>query len=637
MASALQHRGPDDHGLWVDPEQGIALSHARLAIIDLSAQGHQPMVSRSGRYVVVFNGEIYNFPEIRARLLAQGCSFRSHSDTEVLLEAIAAWGVEAAVRECVGMFAFAVWDRVEHSIVLGRDRMGEKPLYYGWIGSSFVFASELKALRAHPEWRGALDSGALTLYLRHSYVPGPYTIYEGIFKLRPGCIIRVARFVPGALPEPTPYWSLEDVTRGANDLLRTDEEAVDELERLLHTAVRQQMVADVPLGAFLSGGIDSSAVVALMQAQTPRRVRTFTIGFGRGSHNEAPAARRIATHLGTDHTELYIRPEDALAMIPELCRIYDEPFADSSQIPTVLVSQLARRSVTVSLSGDGGDELFAGYPTYQRGPHVNRRIGSVPPTVRRQLGRALLSRPVVAGLGLLTQRKGGVPVERALRLGEILEQRSPLAVHRALHSHWLRPNTVVRGGVEPTSWFTADREPWPGRSFAEGMLLTDAVTYLPDDLLVKVDRAAMSVSLETRVPLLDHRVVEFAMRLPWHMKVRGGVTKWILRQVLYRHVPRELVDGPKQGFAVPMAEWLRGPLRDWAGELLDRRRIEEQGFFHSKPIEVKWSEHQKGLCDWSYPLWSILMFQAWLEAQGEATAALQERPAESTVSEARFV
>jgi asparagine synthase (glutamine-hydrolysing) len=629
MVNTLHHRGPDDQGVWSDAEAGIALSHARLSILDLSALGHQPMVSRSGRFVIVFNGEIYNFQGIRARLVARGHTFRSESDTEVLLEAIAEWGVEAAVLELVGMFAFAVWDREERMLVLGRDRMGEKPLYYGWTGSSFVFASELKALRVHPAWRGTIDRQALTLYLRHSYVPAPYTIYEGICKLRPGCLLRIARFVPGSTPDPEPYWDLEKAIEAEEQPgFGTDAEAVDELERLVRHAVGQQMVADVPLGAFLSGGIDSATVVALMQAQSSRPVKTFTIGFDRSSHDEAPAARRIARHLGTEHTELYVSPEDGLALVPELSRIYDEPFADSSQIPTLLVSQLARRSVTVSLSGDGGDELFAGYGTYHRGPEIERRVARIPTSVRRGLGRLLLSPSVSAALAWLGRRDGGRVADRAARLGEILESRSPLAIHRALHSHWPAPASVVRHGTEPVSWFTSGRVPWPGRTFAERMLLTDASTYLPDDLLVKVDRAAMAVSLETRVPLLDHRVVEFAMRLPWHLKVREGVGKWILRQVLYRHVPRELVEGPKKGFAVPMAEWLRGPLREWAGDLLDRHRIERQGLFRHRPIADKWAAHQAGACDWSHPLWNILMFQAWHEAQaGNGFSASTERNA----------
>lgn len=616
MVDELRHRGPDDQGVWAAVHHRVALGHARLSILDLSAGGRQPMLSRCERYVAVFNGEIYNFRRIRARLEATGRAFRGESDTEVLVESVAAWGVEEAVAQAVGMFAFAIWDRQERALVLGRDRLGEKPLYYGWIGDDFAFASELKALRSHPAWRGTVDRGALTLFLRHSYVPGPRTIYEGILKLQPGCLLRIVDFVPGRLPEPESYWSIDAVSRGPADPLPSgDEGAVEELERLLRQAVRDQMVADVPLGAFLSGGVDSATVVALMQAESDRPVRTFTIGVQDPAHDEAAAARAIAAHLGTEHTEQYVRPEDALAVIPRLSSIYDEPFADSSQIPTLLVSELARRSVTVSLSGDGGDELFGGYERYVYAPGVVRRLGLVPGPLRRQVGRALLASPVLGGIGRLRQGDGGLLVERTERLGEVLGHHSPLAVHRALHSSWARPEMVVRGGEEYPTPLTTPGLPWSGRGFAERMLIADALTYLPDDLLVKADRAAMAVSLETRVPMLDHRVVEFAFRLPWQMKVRGGTRKWILRQVLHRHVPRHLVDGPKKGFSVPIGAWLRGPLREWADRLLDTDRIDAEGYFHPEPIAHRWAEHRKGTCDWSYPLWAVLMFQAWNEVQ----------------------
>jgi asparagine synthase (glutamine-hydrolysing) len=623
MAHTLHHRGPDDRGVWADAAHGLALAHTRLSILDVSTCGHQPMASHDGRYVLVFNGEIYNFPVIRSRLEAAGHVFRSHSDTEVLIEAIAEWGVREAVAQIVGMFAFAVWDREAQTLVLARDRLGEKPLYYGWLGSTFVFASELKALRAHPEWRGSVDRAALTLFLRHGYVPGPYTIYAGVSKLQPGSLLRVTRLATDPPPQPERYWSLEDtVDTNGVPAIGSDREAVDTLEGLLRDAVRGQMVADVPLGAFLSGGIDSSTVVALMQAESASPIRTFTIGVRDPERDEATAARAIAHHLGTEHTELYVQSDDALGMIPRLSTIYDEPFADSSQIPTLLVSELARRSVTVSLSGDGGDELFGGYATYVRGPYLHRRIRWVPTPLRRQLGRALLSPPVLGGIRSTGRANAGLLADRASRLGEILQQRSELAIHRALYSHWLQPESIVRGGVEPPTMFTSPQLPWPDMSFAERMLLVDASTYLPDDLLVKVDRAAMAVSLETRVPMLDHRVVEFAMRLPWDLKIRDGVHKWILRQVLYRHVPRSLVDSPKRGFSVPIGDWLRGPLKEWASRLLDPDRIVSEGFFRPEPIAVRWAEHQKGTCDWSYSLWTILMFQLWYESQaGTAPAA----------------
>jgi asparagine synthase (glutamine-hydrolysing) len=625
MADTVRHRGPDDEGVWCDAVAGIALAHRRLSILDVTSGGHQPMVSGDGRFVIVFNGEIYNFQSLRARLAAVGHAFRSGSDTEVLLAAIVEWGVEAAVREAVGMFAFAVWDREMRVLVLARDRMGEKPLYYGRAGGSFVFASELKALRAHPEWDGSIDREALTLYLRHGYVPGPRSIYRGVHKLPPGTLLRLSGFDPGSLPEPEPYWTLTSSGAQLEPARHgSDRAAVDALERVLGDAVRDQMVADVPLGAFLSGGVDSATVVALMQASSDRPVRTFTIGVESPDHDEAPAARAIAEHLGTDHTEQYVRPDDALAVIPWLSTIYDEPFADSSQIPTLLVSELARRSVTVSLSGDGGDELFAGYARYESAPRLVGRLGRVPAPLRNLAGRAIQSRPVLRGLSTLALFDGGRSGERAQRLGEILEARSPLAVHRALHSSWPRPQDVVRGGSEPPTPLTVDGLAWAAEGFGHRMLIADALTYLPDDLLVKVDRAAMSVSLETRVPLLDHRVVEFALRLPWEMKVRDGVRKWILREVLHRHVPRRLVDGPKRGFAIPIGEWLRGPLRLWADDLLDRDRIEADGFFRYAPIAVKWHQHRRGACDWSYPLWAVLMFQTWYDRQRERP---QERPA----------
>ena len=617
MGDTMHHRGPDDQGVWCAAHAGVALAHRRLSILDVSSCGHQPMLSRDERHVVIFNGEIFNFRELRSRLKTLGHLFRSDSDTEVLIESIAEWGVKRALQDVVGMFAFAVWDREKQVLVLARDRMGEKPLYYGWVGSSFVFASELKALRAHPAWKGEIDREALTLYLRHGYVPGPRTIYQGIHKLQPGCLLRMIDSAPGALPSPERYWSLEEAAAHPPQSFRSDDEAVDALERLLGEAVRQQMVADVPLGAFLSGGVDSATVVALMQAVSDRPVRTFTIGVATPERDEAPAARAIAEHLGTDHTEQYVRPEDALALIPSLSMIYDEPFADSSQIPTLLVSQLARQSVTVSLSGDGGDELFAGYGRYVSAPRLVGRLGRIPSSIRRQAGRGLLSGPVLRGLDALAHYDGGLSGERARRLGEILEHHSPLTVHRALHSSWPQPHRVVRGGAEPPTPLTASELPWSSEGFGEHMLVADSLTYLPDDLLVKVDRAAMAVSLETRVPLLDHRVVEFAMQLPWEMKVRGGVHKWILREVLHRHVPQHLVDGPKSGFAIPIGDWLRGPLRAWADQLLDRERIVEQGFFHYEPIALKWREHLRGNYDWSYPLWAILMFQAWYDAQAE--------------------
>jgi asparagine synthase (glutamine-hydrolysing) len=616
MASTLRHRGPDDSGTWLDAEAGVAIAHRRLSILDVTSCGHQPMTSACGRHVLVFNGEIYNFRDLRARLSARGQSFRSNSDTEVLLEMIASCGVAAALEELVGMFAFAVWDRKAQTLVLARDRMGEKPLYYGWLGSDLVFASELKALRAHPAWEGNIDREAISLYLRYSYVPGPRTIYRGILKLQPGRLLCITDLVPGVLPAPKAYWRLEDVaqTRSPGPP-PSDHEAVDALERLLGEVVQQQMVADVPLGAFLSGGVDSATVVAMMQAVSERPVRTFTIGVRDPERDEAPAARAIAEHLKTDHTEQYIHPDDALAVIPQLSTIYDEPFADSSQIPTLLVSRLARQSVTVSLSGDGGDELFAGYERYVNAPRLVGRLGWMPGPLRYLTGHLLLSRPILGAVDALSGFQSGIAGERLRRLGEVLVHHSPLTLHRALHSSWPQPDTIVHGGREPATAFTTSTLPWTGSGFGRHMLIADALTYLPDDLLVKVDRAAMAVSLETRVPLLNHRLVEFAMQLPWHFKVRNGVRKWILRQVLYRHVPQRLFEGPKRGFSIPIGTWLRGPLRRWADSLLDPERLRQEGFFDPHLISMRWRQHLSGAADWSYPIWTILMFQQWYESQ----------------------
>lgn len=621
LADVLHHRGPDASGAWEDADAGIWLGHRRLAIIDISESGAQPMASASGKLVITFNGEIYNYRELRSRLSGLGHEFHSESDTEVLLAAITEWGIEEAVRRSVGMFAFGLWDREKHTLTLVRDRMGEKPLYYGRVGDSFCFASELKAMRAHPGWNGAIDRDALTLFLRHGYVPGPFTIYSGIHKLPPGHTLTVSTGAIDNLPEPVPYWSLAESSGLTKKAFTTDEEAIDALEKHLGDAVEQQMVSDVPLGAFLSGGIDSSTVVSLMQARSDRPVRTFTIGVQDPEHDEADAARRIADHLGTDHTEQYVRPEDALAIVPRLASIYDEPFADSSQIPTILVSELARRHVTVSLSGDGGDELFAGYVRYASAPQAVSRLGRIPGPLRRTAGRVMLNPAARRTAEFLTSRGSGLVAERAARIGEILSARSPLVFNRALHSAWPTPSEVVIGGRDPDTLLTTLEHPWREEGFGDRMLYADAMTYLPDDLLVKVDRAAMSVSLETRVPILDHRIVEFAMRLPFDMKVRDGVGKWILRQVLYRHVPQALVDGPKKGFSIPIGAWLRGPLRSWADELLDEDRIDAEGFFRPALISARWNAHKRGLHDWSYALWPVLMFQAWLEKERTVESA----------------
>lgn len=621
MTATLRHRGPDAGAVWVDAHAGIVLGHRRLAIIDLSPNGSQPMSSTSGRWVIAFNGEIYNFPALRDDLLTRGHRFRGHSDTEVLLAAIEQWGLTESLKRAVGMFALALWDREDHVLYLARDRMGEKPLYYGWVDGAFLFGSELKALRAYDGWEPTIDRDALALFLRHNYVPGPYTIYQGIRKLPPGTSLAIP--ASGDTAEPRPYWSLGDVIRTAR-ARRFDggePEAIEQLDRLLRQSIRGQMVADVPLGAFLSGGIDSSTVVALMQAQSERAIQTFTIGFHEQAYDEAVYAKAIAHHLGTDHTELYVAPADAIAVIPRLPTLYDEPFADSSQIPTFLVAQLARRSVTVSLSGDGGDELFGGYNRYFLARAIWQRMGRLPRPLRKTVARGITAcapttwdrmfGAIRAALpGALRPRHFG---DGLYKLAVILHADGPDEIYHRLVSHWEQPDRVVRGAVEPLTSLT-NTAAWPELGdYTERMMYLDAITYLPDDILVKVDRACMAVSLEARVPLLDHRVIEFAWSLPLAFKVRNGDGKRLLRRVLNRYVPNELVDRPKMGFGVPIDHWLRGPLRDWAESLLDERRLRLEGFFDPGPIREKWLEHLSGANDWQYLLWDVLMFQAWRE------------------------
>jgi asparagine synthase (glutamine-hydrolysing) len=621
MLPALTHRGPDDAGVWVDETLGLALGHRRLSIVDLSPAGHQPMYSASGRYVMAFNGEIYNHESIRADLEAAGArpAWRGHSDTETLLAAIEHWGVEATLRLAVGMFAIALWDRERRRLTLARDRAGEKPLYYGLQGETLLFASELKPLRRHPAFRGEVDRGALALYLRHNYVPDPLSIYVGISKLDPGTWVEFAE--RGRETARAAYWNaVEVVDRGrARPFAGSDGEAVAALEQVLGQAVGAQMVADVPLGAFLSGGIDSTTIVALMQERASRPVRTFTIGFTDPAFDESPSARAVAAHLGTDHTELKVTPEDAMGVIPRLPEIYDEPFADSSQIPTFLVSQLARRHVTVSLSGDAGDELFGGYNRYFWAQRVWSNLQRVPRPLRRLGSNLITARSAEAwdgSFGLLnrvlparlrTTRSGN----KLHRLAGLLGAESPAAIYRSLVSHWENPRELLQSGSEPPSRLEALMAADDPGTFPERMMLWDLLTYLPGDILAKVDRAAMAVSLETRVPMLDHRVIEFAWTLPQHLRIRDGQGKWLLRQVLYKRVPREIMDRPKMGFGVPINAWLRGPLRDWAADLLDERRMREDGFLDPAPVHAKWREHLAGERDWAYWLWDVLMFQAW--------------------------
>lgn len=718
MADAVVTRGPDDAGYWVD-EAGVALGHRRLSVLDLSETGAQPMLSTCGRYVIVFNGEIYNHLELRreldrrnldglmskssrslqsetlmgevseidkheiepdrcrqpknavedesgddaakaevmndanvsvahagvhdqavqsigkdvlwipgesAALATMPFSWRGHSDTETLLAGFAVWGVRATVERCIGMFAFAVWDRAERTLTLGRDRLGEKPLYYGWQGSGeeacFLFGSDLRAIKVHPIFSGIINRDALALYMRHNAVAAPHSIYRGISKLNPGCLLSVS--LRQREPKIEKYWSLPQVAENgvATPFAGSEAEAVDALEALLKDAVRQQMVADVPLGAFLSGGIDSSTVVALMQAQSQRPIKTFSIGFNEDGYNEAVHAKAVAHHLGTDHTELYVTPRDALDVIPKLPTLYSEPFSDCSQIPTFLAAKLARRQVVVSLSGDAGDELFCGYTRYpltidlwrkmRRLPRPLRKVGAagirmVPPRGWNALLTAV--RPVLPAM--LRQHQVGAKLHKG---AEILDSESVDELNLRMLTHW-EPGDVVLGAEEPLTHLRGKPLALTGLDAMQRMMALDMITYLPDDILVKVDRAAMGVSLETRVPFLDHRVVEFAWRLPQSMKFSAGNGKRILRQVLYRHVPKTMVERPKMGFDVPIDAWLRGPLKDWAEDLLSESRLRRQGYFNPAPIRKKWIEHLSGQHNWKQHLWGILMFQVWLDMQ----------------------
>ena len=621
MGNAMIHRGPDDHGEWIDRGAGIALAHRRLSIVDLSPEGHQPMRSASGRYEIVFNGEVFNFQELRADLPGQ--RWRGHSDTEVMLAAFEHWGVEASVKRFVGMFAFALWDSRDRALYLCRDRLGIKPLYYVWCNRNFIFGSELKSLCAHPDCDPVIDRNSVALLMRHNYIPHPYSIYVDVKKLPPGTILKVTGTQTPS--EPQAYWTARAAAeQGQRNPFPDDPAAaIEKLDFLLREAVRLRMLADVPVGAFLSGGVDSSTVVALMQSMSARPVRTFSIGFREDKFNEAHHARAVAEHLGTSHTELYVSPEEALSIVPELPRYYDEPFADSSQIPTYLVSQLARKSVTVSLSGDGGDELFAGYPRYKLTLNIWSAINRVPLRPRRVASRALrmLSPAMWETIyrftsPLLPRRfRTKRPGEQILRLADLLSVGSQEGLYRSVLSHWQDPGQLVLGSDEYPTVLTNRGRQANLRDPVHRMMFVDQVSYLPDDILTKVDRASMACSLEARVPILDHRVVEFAWSLPLSLCIREGKEKWLLRQVLDKYVPSRLIERPKMGFAVPLGEWMRGPLRGWCEELLSPSRLRDDGIFDVDMVTRAWREHITGKRNWHYHLWNVLMFQSWLEFQ----------------------
>lgn len=619
MTHSLAHRGPDDHGLWFDPKAGVGLGHRRLAILDLSAQGHQPMCSKSGRYYLTYNGEVYNHRALRRELEACGVAFTGHSDTEVLLAALETWGVEQAVKRCNGMFAFALWDRQERALHLVRDRLGIKPLYYGRAGDALVFASELKAFKHHPDFRAEIDRDVLALLLRYNAIPAPHCIYKGIAKQRPGTIVKFRSADASREPVTTTYWSLKDLVHDAvaNPFAGPEEEAIEELHYHLRNAVKLHMTADVPVGVFLSGGVDSSALTALMQEHSSVPVRTFTIGFKEQRWNEAPYARQVADHLGTEHTELYVTPRDALRVIPRLPEMYDEPFADSSQIPTFLVSEIARRNVTVSLAGDGADELFGGYEHHrfllryhQTGWLVALfdQIAKSFPNYRRTVNQAL------HGLAEVPWRGRGTFAQKIAALARLLDSEKRANPFLEHVSFWKEPAGLVVDGSEPPTVIT-DPAQWAClKHVTAQMMFLDQMLYLPDVLLTKVDRASMHVGLETRVPYLDPRLVAFAWGLPlaWNIDHKRG--KKLLRRLLYRYVPPALIDRPKMGFTMPLGDWLRNDLREWAEALLDARRLQQEGFFRPEPIRQRWEEHVSGRFPWHHNyLWSVLMFQAWLE------------------------
>ncbi|HEY4372659.1 MAG TPA: asparagine synthase (glutamine-hydrolyzing) [Burkholderiales bacterium] len=616
MSCVIAHRGPDADGVWSDPACGIALAHRRLSIIDLTAAGAQPMASHSGRFTVTFNGEIYNYEQLRAQLPPM--QWRGHSDTEVLLQAFEVWGIEASLKRAVGMFSLAVWDAKERELILARDRLGEKPLYYGVAGGALLFASELKAITAIPGWSGEIDRTALDAFMRHAAVPAPHSIYRNVKKLPAACCLRIPLAqAPRALElEPTPYWSLEQVA-SQSPLQLDDATAIDELEALLKQAIAGQMVADVPVGAFLSGGIDSSTIVALMQAQATRPVKSFSIGFNEPGYNEAEHAKAVAGHLGTDHTELYVTPEEARAVIPMLPAMFDEPFGDSSQIPTYLVSKLARSQVTVSLSGDGGDELFGGYNRYFWAQKYWRRMRSLPGFARSLAAAGMHALPPDAWnhLWKILPRRAQLaqPGDKLYKLADLMRAQDGREAYSWLTAQHRERESLVLGVEAPP--LAGGHALWnvPGRNLADNMMLADARGYLADDILVKVDRATMAVGLEGRAPFLDHRVAEFAFRLPVAQKIHNGMGKWALRQVLYRYVPAALIERPKMGFGVPIDSWLRGPLKNWAAGLLDPSRLRAEGYLHVDAVRRAWDEHQSGRRNLQHFLWNVLMFEAWLE------------------------
>ena len=619
MTDVLAHRGPNSRGTWYDEQRGVGLGHRRLAIRDLSSSGAQPMTSNCGRYIIVYNGEVYSHEEIALDLASRNRKLRGHSDTEVILEACAEWGVDRVVPRLIGMFAFALYDKETGELVLVRDRLGKKPIYWAAIDGYLMFGSELKALRQVPSWTPRLDRNALAVFMRHNYIPGPHTIYQGVCKLEPGTMLKVGR--EGAL-RVVRFWDLVTIAeRSVNALIDIgDDEAIEHLDKLVSDAVQRRLVADVPIGTLLSGGINSSVITAIMAECAGRKIHSFSIGFDETGFDEAPFARAVARHIGTDHAELYAQESDAISLVEHLPHWYDEPFADSSQLPTALVCQLARKKVTVVLSGDGGDELFAGYPHCQYALDIWGKMSRIPKPVRRIAAKSLMltSPKFLDFVGVFLPeryRKTGLG-SKLRRLAFVVEENNPEAIYRGVLSQWDESDEIVVGGQEYKGILWENhRLKMP--NFLDRMMLIDLVTYLPDDILAKVDRASMLVGLEVRAPLLDHRLVEYAWSLPQRFKLRDGVSKWALRQLLLRRVPRQLIDRPKMGFGLPLGTWLRGPLRDWAESLLNEQRLTRDGIFRAAPIRERWQAHLRGGADWSSSLWGVLMAQAWLEANPE--------------------
>lgn len=614
MSNAIRHRGPDGNGFWVDSAQGVGFSHTRLSIIDLTSSGSQPMTSATGRFILSYNGEIYNFPELKQDLIKLGIKFKGTSDTEVLLASIEMWGLQVAISRCIGMFAFALWDRSKNKLSLVRDRLGVKPLYWGLFNSLFIFGSELHALKSCAGWDQEIDRNSLSAYSRWNYIPSPHSIFKGVYKLEPGSILTIA---PNSQPVIKKYWNLRSIINSQDIVDINDSEAINQFESILSESVRSRLISDVPLGAFLSGGIDSSLITTLMQKESINPIQTFTIGFHDNRYNEANNAKLISGHLSTNHTELYVGPEEALEIIPSLSDIYDEPFADSSQLPTSIVSSLTRKYVTVALSGDGGDELFAGYTRYYWANLINNKFYKIPLSIRKMLARSieLPSNKFWESLFQFVPSTKNMPRvgERIGKFANFLREPNANALYRNQHSHWLNPENMILNSTEPRGIPFDDDLTSEIPNFITRMQFIDSVTYLPDDILTKLDRASMAVGLEARVPMLDHRVVEYSWKIPQRMKFRDGISKWLPRQVLYKYLPKSYVDHPKKGFSIPLSDWLRGPLKDWANSYLSIDHLKQDGYWNYQEVNSSWENFLKGDSINQESIWGVLMFESWIE------------------------